>query len=175
MPRRPEQTVAFRVYHQGADLIGTATIEMSQIQYMTETLSGSGLAGEIDNPTIGITQSMTCKLSFTSTTPEVFNSLDWTKTALYECYSALQVTDDATGIRESIPYRINFLGQTKNFTLGSLEQGKKHSNEVELELTRLEIILDDQEKLLIDKLNFIHRVNGTDLLQNVRLQTGLNI
>ena len=44
---RPEQTIAYRVYWQGKDLLGTAQIEMSQVQYMTETLSGSGLAGEI--------------------------------------------------------------------------------------------------------------------------------
>ncbi len=175
MPRRSEQTVAFRIYHKGQDLIGTATIEMPQVQYMTETLSGSGIAGEIDNPTIGISQSMTCKLSFTSITPEAFNSIDWTQTALYECYSALQVSDDATGVRSSVPYRINFLGRTKSFSFGSMEQGKKHGDEVELELTRLEIYLDNTEKLLIDKLNFIHRVNGTDLLQQVRAQTGMNI
>ena len=41
---RPEQTIAYRVYWQGKDLLGTAQIEMPQVQYMTETLSGSGLA-----------------------------------------------------------------------------------------------------------------------------------
>ena len=39
---RPEQTIAYRVYWQGKDLLGTAQIEMPQVQYMTETLSGSG-------------------------------------------------------------------------------------------------------------------------------------
>lgn len=175
MPRRSEQSVAYRIYHQGKDLLGVATIELPQLQYMTETLSGSGIAGEIENPTMALTQSMTCKLSFISITPEVFNSLDWTKTALYECYEALQVSDDATSVRSTIPYRINFLGRTKNFPFGSLEQGKKHGNEVEMELTRLEVLLDRQEKLLIDKLNFIHRVNGTDLLQTVRSQIGMNV
>lgn len=175
MPKRPEQTVAYRVYHEGKDLIGIATIEAPQVQYMTETLSGSGIAGEIENPTIGITQSLSCKMSFTSVTPEIFNSLDWTQNALYECYSALQVSDDATGMRTSVPYRLNMLGRVKSFPLGSLEQGKKHGNELEMELTRLEILYDGQEKLLIDKMNFIHRVNGTDLLAPVRAQMGLNV
>lgn len=175
MLKRPEQTVAYRVYHQGNDLLGVATIELPQLDYMTEPLSGSGIAGEIENPTIGITQSMTAKLSFISPTQEVFNSLDWTQTALYECYAALQVSDEATSVRSSVPYRVNFLGRTKSFPLGSLEQGKKHGNEVELELTRLEILLDGIEKLMIDKLAFIHRVNGTDLLKTVRSQMGLNV
>lgn len=142
---------------------------------MTETLSGSGIAGEIENPTIGITQSMTVKLSFNSITKEVFKTLNWTETALWECYSALQVSDDATSVRDSIPYQINFLGRAKSFPLGSLEQGKKHGNEVEMEITRLEVLLDDTEKLLIDKLAFIYRVDGTDLLQQVRSQIGLNV
>lgn len=42
-------------------------------------------------------------------------------------------------------------------------------------MTRLEVLLDGEEKLLIDKLNFIHRVNGTDLLATVRAQMGLNV
>uniref|UniRef100_UPI00272AE537 phage major tail tube protein n=1 Tax=uncultured Desulfovibrio sp. TaxID=167968 RepID=UPI00272AE537 len=149
--------------------------ELPQVQQMTETLSGSGIAGEIENPTIGITQSMTVKLSFNSITKEVFKTLNWTETALWECYSALQVSDDATSVRDSIPYQINFLGRAKSFPLGSLEQGKKHGNEVEMEITRLEVLLDDTEKLLIDKLAFIYRVDGTDLLQQVRSQIGLNV
>lgn len=173
--KRPEQTVAYRVYHQGRDFLGIATMELPQVQHMTETLSGSGIAGEIENPTIGITQSMTCKMTFTSITPEVFRAMDWTQNALFECYSALQVTDDATGVRDSVPYRINVLGRAKSFPLGSLEQGKKHGNEIELEVTRLEVLLDGEEKLLIDKLNFIYRVNGKDLLGNVRAQIGMNV
>lgn len=175
MKGRSEQTVAYRVYHNGKDWLGVATIEAPQIQHMTETLSGSGIAGEIENPTIGITQSLGVKLTFTSPQPEVFNGLDWTQTALYECYGALQVSDDATGMRTSVPVRMNLLGRVKNFPLGSWEQGKKHGNELEMETTRLEYLLDGQEKLLIDKLNFIFRVNGTDLLRKIRQQIGMNI
>ena len=175
MPRRSEQTVAFRVYHQGTDMIGVATIEHPQIQYMNETLSGSGIAGEIDNPTIGITQAMSLKMTFISMTPEFLKILDWGQSSLFECYSALQVSDDATSIRDSVEYRINVLGRVKSAPLGTMEQGKKHGNEVEMEVTRLEVILDGQEKLLIDKLNFIHRVNGDDKLARVRAQMGLNV
>ena len=118
---------------------------------------------------------MSVKLTFTSVTPEIFNALDWTQSSLYECYSALQVTDDATGKRVSVPYRINILGRVKNFTIGTLEQGKKHGNELELEVTRLEVLLDGEEEFLFDKLNFIHKVKGTDLLATVRSQMGLNV
>lgn len=175
MPKRYEQTVGYRVYYKGTDYLGTANVEMPQIQYMTETLSGSGIAGEIENPTIGISQAMSCKLSFSSAMPEFAKTLNWTETALWELYSALQVSDDATSVRDTVPYQINLLGRAKSYSLGTLEQGKKHGNEIELEVTRLQVMLEDTEKLLIDKLNFIHRVDGTDLLAKVRAQMGLNV
>ena len=104
MPRRPEQTVAYRVYHKGTDFLGIASVELPQVQQMTETLSGSGIAGEIENPTIGITQSMTCKLTFTSPVEQFAKPLNWTESALWECYSALQVSDDADSTWDSRLY-----------------------------------------------------------------------
>lgn len=175
MPRRYEQTVAYRIYYKGTDYLGTATIELPQIQQMNETLSGAGIAGEIENPTIGITQAMSVKLTFTSVTPEFSKILNWTDTALWECYVSEQVSDDATSVRASVPYQINFLGRAKSASLGTLEQGKKHGNEVEMEVTRLEVLLEDAEKILIDKLNFIYRIDGEDLLAPVRAQIGLNV
>lgn len=175
MPRRPKQTIAYRVYHDSTNMISMATIDLPEIAYMTETISRSGVAGEIENPTLGMVESMSVKLTFTSVTPEIFNALDWTQSSLYECYSALQITNDATSKRISVPYRINILGRVKNFPIGTLEQGKKHGNELELEVTRLEVLLDGEEEFLFDKLNFIHKVKGTDLLATVRSQMGLNV
>ena len=42
-------------------------------------------------------------------------------------------------------------------------------------MTRLEVLLDGEEEFLFDKLNFIHKVKGTDLLATVRSQMGLNV
>ena len=162
----PEQTISFRVYHDGTDQIGVATIDLPELSY---------IAGEIDSPTLGMTESMTLKMSFNSVYPEIYNMLDWTRSNLFECYAAVQMSDPATSMRTSVPLRINVVGRAKSFPLGSLEPGKKQGNEQELEVTRLEVLLDGEEKLLIDKLNFIHRVNGTDLLATVRAQMGLNV
>lgn len=51
---------------------------------------------------------MTCKMTFTSATKDVFDILDWTLQPLFECYSALQIVDESTSIRESIPYRAQY-------------------------------------------------------------------
>jgi len=169
-----EQNVAFMVYWQGKTFLGMAKLDLPEIQYITETLNGAGLAGEIESPVIGLTQSMSCTFNFLSATHPPFASLDWTLQPLFECKSALQVVDESSGIRKSVPYHINMLARPKTFSLGGLEQGKKHDNSEELEITRLEVLLDGEEQLLIDKINFIHRVKGNDLPAAIRVQMGLN-
>ena len=171
---RPEQTIAFRAYFQGTDLLGVATIEMPQVQFITETISGSGVAGEYESPALGMTQSMSAKLSWVSQTKNFYKLLDSTLPPLLELRASVQQEDEATGVRRPVPLLVTLLANTKASPLGSLETGKKHGNEVEMEITRLEVLLDGQEKLMIDKLAFIYRVNGNDLLRQVRAQTGLN-
>lgn len=170
-----EQNISFRVYNNGNNFLGDATIELPEISYITDTLNGAGIAGEIESPVIGMTQSISMKLTFMSATHPYFDINDWTASQLYECFSSMQVSDPTTGLRSNCPYRINFIGRIKTQSLGTLEVGKKHGNEVEFEVTRLEVYLDSEEKLIIDKLNFIYRVNGTDLLQGVRADMGLSV
>ena len=170
-----EANVAFRVYNENQDLLGIATLELPDIQYMTESLNGSGLGGEIETPVLGLTQSITVKATFMSQTTLALTMMDWTRSQLYECKSALQIGDPSTGGRDSIAYHVNFIGRLKGHTLGSLELGKKHENALEFEVTRLEVFYDSTEKLVIDKMQFIHRVNGKDLWAGVRSQIGLSV
>lgn len=43
-----------------------------------------------------------------------------------------------------------------------------------MEVLRLQVELDGEEMLLIDKLRYIHRVRGKDMLANVREHLGLD-
>lgn len=170
---KPEQTIAFRVYYGGSDLLGVATVEMPQVQYLTETIAGSGVAGEYESPTLGMSQSMTAKLSWISQTKEFYKLLQTSQQALLELYASVQQVDESTGVRKPVPLKVTILGNTKSSPLGSLEQGKKHGNETEVEVLRVEVELDGTEMLLIDKLNFIHRVQGSDSLATVRGHLGV--
>ena len=106
---RPEQTIAFRAYFQGTDLLGVATIEMPQVQFLTETISGSGVAGEYESPALGMTQSMSAKLSWVSQTKEFYKLLDATLPPLLELRASVQREDEATGIRKAVPLLVTLL------------------------------------------------------------------
>lgn len=43
----PERLIAFRVYGEGNDLLGTANVTLPTIEPMTDTVTGAGIAGEI--------------------------------------------------------------------------------------------------------------------------------
>ncbi len=174
MSRRPEQNIAYRVYHNGTDLLGVATVEMPQLQFITETISGTGVLGEYESPAMGQFQSMSVKLTWTSQTKNFFRLLQGSVQPMLELRASMQVEDEATGLRKAVPLLVTLLAHAKSSPLGSLEVGKKHGNETELEVIRLQVELNGEEMLLIDKLRYIYRVLGEDQLSDVREHLGLD-
>ena len=49
----PEQTIAFRIYANGSDLLGVASVELPELSNLTETVSGTGVLGEYESPAMG--------------------------------------------------------------------------------------------------------------------------
>ena len=46
----PEQTIAFRIFHDGTDQIGVATIDLPELSYMTESPVLASLARSTVRP-----------------------------------------------------------------------------------------------------------------------------
>ncbi|MDR2503771.1 MAG: phage major tail tube protein [Deltaproteobacteria bacterium] len=168
-----EQTISFRVYKNGQSFLGVATVDMPELSYMTETLSGSGIAGEIEAPTLGMTSSMSCTLNWVSQSAEFYSLLNPLEGNLLELRASQQATDPATGLRLPQALRLVLQGEPKSASLGTMETGKKHGNTTVLELSRLLVEVDGVPRLLIDKRNFIHAVNGVDMLAKVRADLGM--
>ena len=49
----PERLINYRVYLEGNALAGIATADLPDLEAMTDTVSGAGIAGEVDSPIIG--------------------------------------------------------------------------------------------------------------------------
>ncbi len=168
----PETTIAFNVYLSGTTLMGVATVELPQLQAMTETISGAGIAGEIDAPTMGQFQAMSAKLSFRTKTSN-FIELLAPKSHHLDLRAAVQYDDAGAGALVAMPERIVLRGAPKTGNLGKLELAKPQDSELELEVTYLKIVQDGNEVLELDKLNFIFSVNGKDYLADVRSALGI--
>lgn len=53
-----------KVYKDGVDQLGVATVEAPDFEYLTESISGLGIAGEMDVPVAGHFKSMALKIKW---------------------------------------------------------------------------------------------------------------
>ena len=67
----PERLINFRVYNDGNDLLGVANVDLPSIEAMSDTVSGAGIAGEVESPILGHFGSMTATFTCRTITPEL--------------------------------------------------------------------------------------------------------
>lgn len=168
----PDKTINYTVYDDGNRLLGTATVELPEIAYLADTLSGSGLAGEVETPVLGHLQAMQLTINWNTIEKSTLQLLDNTGRTL-TLRSSQQVLDSAEGKMSSVPVKIVVKTLPKSVSMGSLEPGAKTDSSSVLEVTYLKVDIGDDTQCEIDKLNYICKFGDTDLLETVRSDLGL--
>lgn len=168
----PERLVNYRVYLTGNALAGVATVDLPDIEAMTDTVSGAGIAGEIDSPILGHFGSMTATINFRTVTPDA-TKLAAQKSHEIEFRGSQQVYDAGNGTYSTVPIRVAVRAIPKRLGLGSLEVGSTTDTESEFEVTYMKVFVDNAERIEIDKYNFKYVVDGVDYLASVRSDLGL--
>lgn len=163
----PERLTNFNIYNAGSKLVGTVDVEMPEIAYMTDTISGAGIAGEIESTVMGHLQSMTTTITWRTVTAAAA-TLAAPKVHAVELRGSQEIFDQAAGTKRAQPLRIAMRVQPKNLSLGSLEVGSTTGSESEFEVTYIKVNLDGSELIEIDKYNFICKIDGVDYLEDVR-------
>ena len=168
----PERLINFRVYNDGNDLLGVATVDLPEIEAMSDTVAGAGIAGEVESPVLGHFGSMTT--TFTWRTLEAgAMKLNQQKAHAVEVRGSQQVYDAAKGEYSTMPVRVSMRVVPKTSTLGTFEPGATTDTEQEFEVTYLKVLVDGKNLVEIDKFNFIAKFDGVDALAGVRRDLGL--
>lgn len=168
----PERTINYRVYDDSNAVIGIATVDLPDIEAMTDTVSGAGIAGEIDSPTLGHFGSMTLTINWRTITGDA-SRLNAQRVHALEFRASQQINDAANGELRTQAVRIVTRCTPKNLSLGSLEVSATTDSSSEFEVSYLKIYIDGRETLEIDKYNFKFSVNGEDFLRQVRRDLGI--
>lgn len=168
----PDKLIGYRVYDEGK-FIDTADVELPDIEHMTETLTGSGIAGEIETPTLGQIASMTTSINFRTQTKNMIGFLS-PDGKMLDIRGSLQDYDSAKGKIVTRGLKVSMLVLPKSVSLGKLEIGNTTDSSTEAEVTYIRIIIDNEVLLEIDKANYIYKVEGIDYLEEVRRQLGRN-
>ena len=111
---------------------------------MSDTVSGAGIAGEVDSPVLGHFQAMS----------ETFNwrtiekpAMDLAKQQAHhlEIRGSQQQFRTAEGKLASSPVRVVMRAIPKNFSLGTFEPGSTTDSSTEFEVIYIKVFVDDKE------------------------------
>lgn len=169
----PERLINFRVYNDSNDLLGIATVDLPEIEAMSDTVSGAGIAGEVESPVLGHYSSMTTTFTW-RTIEKAAMKLSVQKAHAVEVRGSQQVYDAANGEYKTVAVRASMRIVPKTVTLGSFEPGSTTDTEQEFEVLYLKMYVDGKDVLEIDKFNYIAKFGDTDILSSVRADLGLS-
>lgn len=169
--RIPDKLVGFNVF-KGTRLLGAADVTLPNIEYMSETLSGAGIAGETETPALGQISSMTVGITFRALSDEIAEFIEPAGTLL-NFRGSLQTYNSASGRIEPYPCSLTVSVLPKTIELGKFEVDATTDTSIEQEVTYMKLYINNREICEIDKLNYICRINGKDYLEEVRAQIGM--
>lgn len=169
----PERLVNFRVYNDSNDLLGIATVDLPEIEAMSDTVSGAGIAGEVESPVLGHFSSMTTTFTW-RTLEKAAMELSKQKAHAVEVRGSQQVYDAANGEYSTVAVRASMRITPKTVTLGTFEPGATTDTEQEFEVLYLKVFVGGKAVCEIDKFNYIAKFGDEDALASVRRDLGLN-
>ena len=168
----PEKLINFRVYQDGADLLGVADVSLPSLEAMTETIKGAGLAGEVDSPVLGHYGSQELQLNWrTLYKPNAL--LAAPKGLMLDMRAANQIKDSESGAFRVQALKVICRGVPKNTELGNLDVGTTSETSTTIEVDYLKVTVDGEDVIELDKYNYICNVGGVDYLSEVREALGL--
>lgn len=167
-----ERITAFRVYKDGNVLMGIADVTLPNIESMTDTVKGAGIAGEIDSPSIGLFGSMTLGFTWRTITKEAAELMKPGLQSL-DIRGNIQEFVETSGTYKQVPLKVVVKGLPKKLEGGKLEQNAAMDAPQEFEVVYYKKTLDGRDLIEIDKLNYVYKVLGQDQLQQVRRNLGM--
>lgn len=166
----PEKITNYNIYDEGEKLVGvSAEVTLPNLEAMTETISGAGIAGEYESPTPGHFGSITMEIPFRVLIDKSF-SLMSPKGRTITLRASQQSYDVSDGKILNRGLKITIKTLPKGLDLGTLGVGKMTETKNTLEIVYIKIEHDGVTMLELDKLNFIFILNGEDILAEVRNQ-----
>jgi len=167
-----ERITGFKAYNDNKELLGVVDVTPPAIEAMTDTITGAGVAGEIDSPTAGLTGSMTLSVTW-RTVEKQAEALNAPKLHELDVRGSIQKFDKGSGKYVHIPLRYFIKGTPKSIDGGKLETSASMDISQEWELIYFKKELGGHAQIEVDKFNYIYKINGIDYLAEVRKNLGM--
>ncbi len=164
----PTKINRYNIYRSGNRLLGAGDeLSLPDFEAQAETVTGAGILGEIAEPTVGYFGDQSMDIPFRLFDDEAAGMIDALNPIQLEIRGAAQVLD-SEGATQFKGIRVAVRGRPTKLALGSLKAGNGMDSAITLSLTYIRIELDGKEVLELDKLNFVYRQNGVDMLEKIK-------
>lgn len=164
----PTKINRYNVYNRGNRLLGMGDeLTLPDFEPSSETVSGAGILGEIDDPTPGYFANQEIEIPFRILDKEATDMLDITKAVQLEIRGAEQTTNSEGDI-EFLGVRAVVRGRCKKFAPGKMKAGNPMDTTITLSILYILIELEGEPVLELDKMNEVFKINGNDILAKVK-------
>ena len=99
---------------------------------------------------------------------DTFSIMDPTESADLTLNGAIQGADPGTGKVAYQNISVSVRGVVKKFTPGTMKAGSKMNSSLTLGLSYCKIVVNGKTQLEIDRYNGVYKVNGKDIMKEVR-------
>jgi len=164
----PQFLTNYRMYSSGNVLMGlSGDVTLPNFEAITETISGAGILGEFDSAVPGAFKTQQIEVPFRIIDAAMFAIAASTGNASLTFRGNQQINDMAQGGVTNQAVRLETRGPIKGLDLGKASVGKATDGKLLQEILFIAIYIADKEVLCLDKLNFVYRLNGVDMLAGI--------
>lgn len=164
----PTKINRYNVYNKGNRLLGVGEeMALPDFEPSSETVTGAGILGEIDDPTVGYFSNQELEIPFRLLDKETADMMDMTKAVQLEIRGAQQTTNTEGDI-EFRPMRVVVRGRGGKLTTGKVKAGSSMDTKITLTTLYILIEVDGKTVVELDKLNEVYKVNGVDVLTKIK-------
>lgn len=165
------KTIAFNFYgnvNSRLKLIQDITdVQLPSVETASDAIKGAGILGEIDWPSFGQIGSMTLGINFRVASPDI---VAISAPQLQE-FEVRWVMDkfDTNNIKIGVEAHKAFIKcMPKKHDGGKIEPTASMDGSNEYEVVYYRKIIDGVEVLLIDKFNYVYKINGVDYTSEIK-------
>lgn len=171
MPKIDESIINFAVYEDSVEYVGMAKASLPDLTALTQTISGAGIAGNVEAVILGHFDAMTLGLEFRTTTEQAIK-LSEPRRHTIDLRVAQQIEDTVAGTVKVQAVKHLFVVVPKKDAGGSIAPAAPVDASGEYAVRYWATYIEGVKKREIDPLNFICFINGVDYLADVKRVLG---
>ena len=166
-----ELVVNYAVHEDGTEYLGMAEATLPDLEFMTEEISGAGIAGNVTEIIIGHMSAMTMSLNFRTVGKSAVRLLE-PRIHKIDLRVAQQQMNNQTSETNIGSVKHIMKVKPKKMALGKLAAASTADVSGEYAVSYYAMYIEGEKVAEIDPLNFICIINGNDYLEAVRRALG---